>query len=163
MYTCNTALLTVLRMRIGLKNYMHSYCDLYRSFLMMTLQLPKCTAMHIRHVTSLRRLFSTVSSSVSCHQCSVVVVGGGHAGTEAAAAAARMGANTVLITHKFNTIGKLETSLFPRSDTIVTCMGLCAQVNNSGFGKGSTLAVRNLSLVATSKFWYNASRKHYTK
>lgn len=35
----------------------------------------------------------------------VVVVGGGHAGTEACAAAARMGANTMLITHKKSTIG----------------------------------------------------------
>ena len=69
----------------------------------------KWTIMHIRHFTSLRRLFSTVSSRVSCRECNVVVVGGGHAGTEAAAAAARMGANTVLVTHKFNTIGKLET------------------------------------------------------
>ena len=35
----------------------------------------------------------------------VVVVGGGHAGTEAAAAACRVGSRTLLITHKFSTIG----------------------------------------------------------
>ena len=33
----------------------------------------------------------------------VIVVGGGHAGCEAAAASARMGVKTVLITHKINT------------------------------------------------------------
>jgi tRNA uridine 5-carboxymethylaminomethyl modification enzyme len=38
----------------------------------------------------------------------VVVVGGGHAGTEAAAAAARMGAATALITHRFATIGAMS-------------------------------------------------------
>src|SRR5262245_22940576 len=38
----------------------------------------------------------------------VSVVGGGHAGTEAAAAAARLGANTALVTHRFATIGEMS-------------------------------------------------------
>ena len=38
----------------------------------------------------------------------VIVIGGGHAGCEAAAAAARMGARTALLTHKFATIGAMS-------------------------------------------------------
>jgi tRNA uridine 5-carboxymethylaminomethyl modification enzyme len=38
----------------------------------------------------------------------VIVIGGGHAGCEAAAAAARIGARTVLVTHKFATIGVMS-------------------------------------------------------
>jgi tRNA uridine 5-carboxymethylaminomethyl modification enzyme len=38
----------------------------------------------------------------------VIVVGGGHAGTEAAAAAARMGSMTALVTHSFATIGEMS-------------------------------------------------------
>jgi tRNA uridine 5-carboxymethylaminomethyl modification enzyme len=38
----------------------------------------------------------------------VIVIGGGHAGTEAAAASARMGAKTLLLTHKIETIGVMS-------------------------------------------------------
>ncbi len=39
---------------------------------------------------------------------SVVVIGGGHAGVEAACAAARMGAGVALVTHKINKIGEMS-------------------------------------------------------
>lgn len=38
----------------------------------------------------------------------VIVIGGGHAGCEAAASAARMGANTLLLTHRLETIGEMS-------------------------------------------------------
>jgi len=38
----------------------------------------------------------------------VIVVGGGHAGTEAALAAARMGVNTLLLTHNIDTLGAMS-------------------------------------------------------
>jgi tRNA uridine 5-carboxymethylaminomethyl modification enzyme len=38
----------------------------------------------------------------------VIVVGGGHAGTEAALAAARMGSKTLLLTHNIETLGQMS-------------------------------------------------------
>ena len=38
----------------------------------------------------------------------VVVVGGGHAGTEACLAAARMGQTTLLISHNIETLGQMS-------------------------------------------------------
>ncbi|VVH52561.1 tRNA uridine 5-carboxymethylaminomethyl modification enzyme GidA, partial [uncultured Gammaproteobacteria bacterium] len=41
-------------------------------------------------------------------QYSVIVIGGGHAGTEAALAPARMGVKTLLITHNIETLGQMS-------------------------------------------------------
>ncbi|MES1991909.1 MAG: tRNA uridine-5-carboxymethylaminomethyl(34) synthesis enzyme MnmG [Pseudomonadota bacterium] len=41
-------------------------------------------------------------------QFDVIVIGGGHAGCEAAAAAARAGGSTLLITHRYDTIGEMS-------------------------------------------------------
>src|SRR5688572_615495 len=38
----------------------------------------------------------------------IIVIGGGHAGCEAASAAARMGASTALVTHSFSTLGEMS-------------------------------------------------------
>ena len=58
-------------------------------------------------------LFRPSGSANGCEMAAenafdVIVIGGGHAGCEAAAAAARMGANTALVTHRFATIGAMS-------------------------------------------------------
>ncbi|KAH0518966.1 Protein MTO1-like protein, mitochondrial [Microtus ochrogaster] len=53
------------------------------------------------------RLRSDSAAPCSAH-FDVVVIGGGHAGTEAAAAAARCGSRTLLLTHRVDTIGQMS-------------------------------------------------------
>lgn len=57
-----------------------------------------------KHLRLLKRLISNDKEK----KFDVIVVGGGHAGTEASAAAVRMGAKTLLVTQKKNTIGEMS-------------------------------------------------------
>src|SRR5262245_34343519 len=65
---------------------------------------------HVKHTGFLTELpaFANEATMGSHTAFDVIVVGGGHAGTEAAAAAARMGAQTALRTHSFQTVGAMS-------------------------------------------------------
>ena len=56
---------------------------------------------------TLKRILATASST----KYDVVVIGGGHAGCEAASMAARTGARTLLLTQNVDTIGEMSCNV----------------------------------------------------
>ena len=54
------------------------------------------------------RLETLPASEAAARSWDVIIIGGGHAGCEAASAAARLGARTLLLTHKAATIGEMS-------------------------------------------------------
>ena len=67
--------------------------------------IPPFPSSLLRACRSLARHFS------STLHYDVVVIGGGHAGVEAAAAAARIGVKTALVTTNFSTIGEMSCNV----------------------------------------------------
>ncbi|KAI0755509.1 glucose-inhibited division protein A subfamily [Fomes fomentarius] len=68
----------------------------------------KCIRRTLLHNTAIRtRQYASLSATIHQHY-DVCVIGGGHAGCEAAAGAARTGARTLLLTQNLSTIGELS-------------------------------------------------------
>ncbi|XP_024941163.1 protein MTO1 homolog, mitochondrial [Cephus cinctus] len=74
----------------------------------MSISKFKHSLFSIRYTTLYYKPIRHIASNIFQDKYDVIVVGGGHAGTEACAAAARIGAKTLLVTHKKSTIGEMS-------------------------------------------------------
>lgn len=63
------------------------------------------------NLSNLRTILALSKYSFSSKKYDVVVIGGGHAGCEAAYAAARMGVSTLLLTQRKDTIGEMSCNV----------------------------------------------------
>src|SRR5699024_11956489 len=70
----------------------------------------KCVELTFRNTlfSPLNYSLSSFTSMYYPHHFCVIVIGGGHAGTEAALASARLGVPTLLLTHNIETLGQLS-------------------------------------------------------
>lgn len=105
----------------------------------------------------------------------VIIVGGGHAGIEASSASARIGANTLMITHNLNTIGQLSCNpaiggigkgqLVKEIDALGGVMAIAADYSGINFkilNKSKGLAVQS-TRAQTDNILYKSFIRNYLK